>query len=75
MIFSIGETTAAPFNLSNANSKDFVMEGNINNYNIYTYKEGPSFPVISPGVFTTAVIFRFSRGVALNVNNLCINWR
>jgi hypothetical protein len=51
------------------------MIGNINNYSIYTYKEVMSSLVISPGVFAAAVISLFSRGVTLNVNNLCINWR
>jgi hypothetical protein len=51
------------------------MGSDINNYRINTYKEGSLSLVISPGVFTTAVLFLSSRGVTLNVNNLCINWR
>jgi hypothetical protein len=75
MIFSIEQTTASSFDLGDTNTKDSFMRGNINNYNIYTYKEDLSSLVISPGAFTAAAISFFSRGVALNVNNLCINWR
>jgi hypothetical protein len=75
MIFPIGQTTASSFDLCDTGSKDSCMVGNINNYSIYTYKEVLSSLVISPGVFAAAVISLFSRGVTLNVNNLCINWR
>jgi hypothetical protein len=75
MIFSIGQTTASSLDLSETSSKDSFVECIINNYRIYTYKEAPSSLVISPGVFIAAALSLFSRGVALNVNNLCINWR
>jgi hypothetical protein len=51
------------------------MNCDINNYRIYTYKEGSLSLVIFPGVSTSAAISLSSRGVTLNVNNLCINWR
>jgi hypothetical protein len=51
------------------------MDCTINNYMINTYKEGSLSLVISPSVFPEAAISLVSRGVTLNVNNLCINWR
>ena len=51
------------------------MDCYINNYRIYTYKEGHSYLVISPDAFIAAMISLSYHGVTLNVNNLCINWR
>jgi hypothetical protein len=47
----------------------------INIYPINTYKEALSRRVIFPGVSAAAALSLSFRGVTLNVNNLCINWR